>query len=84
MTGVHDWDELRAELDDGDGESLAAERARTEAWIRDFRLADEAKNGDLDANEVTASTRQSAGARLWIMQDYGAGGLSGSTSFVGP
>jgi hypothetical protein len=37
----HDWDDVRAELDDGDGEALAAERRRTEAWISAFRVAEE-------------------------------------------
>ncbi|WP_445548217.1 hypothetical protein [Frankia sp. CiP1_Cm_nod1] len=34
MTEFHDWDDIRAEPHDGDGEALAAERARTEAWVR--------------------------------------------------
>ena len=29
----HDWEDIRAELDDGDHEAMAAERARTEAWV---------------------------------------------------
>lgn len=33
MTEFHDWEDIRAELDDGDEEALAAERARTEAWV---------------------------------------------------
>src|SRR4051812_16815276 len=33
MTEFHDWDEIRAELHDGDDEALMVERARTEAWI---------------------------------------------------
>ncbi|GAA0737517.1 hypothetical protein GCM10010199_59700 [Dactylosporangium roseum] len=33
MTEFHDWEDIRADLDDGDSEALAAERARTEAWI---------------------------------------------------
>jgi hypothetical protein len=46
MTDFHDWDDIRAELDDGDSDALAAERARTEAW------ASQLENGDLDVNEV--------------------------------
>jgi len=39
----YDWDEVRAELYDGDDAGLAAERARTEAWVSDFHLAEERK-----------------------------------------
>jgi hypothetical protein len=38
MTEFHDWDDIRAELDDGDRDALAAERARTEAWASGARL----------------------------------------------
>lgn len=34
MTEFHDWEDIRAELDDGDSKALAIERARTEAWVR--------------------------------------------------
>ncbi|MGI5180586.1 hypothetical protein ACQEVZ_30160 [Dactylosporangium sp. CA-152071] len=37
----HDWDDIRAELDDGDSDALHAERVRTEAWVSDFDLAEE-------------------------------------------
>jgi hypothetical protein len=33
MTDFHDWDDPRADLDDGESDALAAERARTEAWV---------------------------------------------------
>ncbi len=37
----HDWDDIRAELDDGDSDALNAERVRTEAWVSAFHLAEE-------------------------------------------
>lgn len=40
MTEFHDWDDIRAELDDGDSEGLTAERARTEAWVSAFDLTE--------------------------------------------
>jgi hypothetical protein len=36
---LHDWDDIRAELSDGDDEAVATERARTEAWISVSRYA---------------------------------------------
>jgi hypothetical protein len=44
MSDFHDWEDLRAELHDGDDEALEGERARTEAWIGAFHLAEE-RNG---------------------------------------
>lgn len=41
MTEFHDWEDIRADLDDGDSEALAAERARTEAWISAVEVFDE-------------------------------------------
>lgn len=41
MNEFHDWDDIRAELHDGDDAALAAERARTEAWVNAFHLAEE-------------------------------------------
>jgi hypothetical protein len=41
MTDFHDWEELRAELHDGDDAALMAERARTEAWTSAFHQAEE-------------------------------------------
>lgn len=42
-TDFYDWEDVRAELYDGDEAALAAERARTEAWMRAFRLAEESQ-----------------------------------------
>ena len=41
MTEFHDWDDIRAELDDGDSDARNAERVRTEAWVSAFHLAEE-------------------------------------------
>jgi hypothetical protein len=35
MTEFHDWEDVRAELDDGDRAALGEERARTEEWARE-------------------------------------------------
>ncbi|WP_238547249.1 hypothetical protein [Actinoplanes friuliensis] len=43
MTDFHDWDDVRAELHDGDDEALVVEWARTEAWVSGFHLAEERK-----------------------------------------
>lgn len=52
MSEFHDWDDVRAEPDDGDSEALAAERARTEAWISAFHLAEERKRLGLTQRQV--------------------------------
>ncbi|WP_406076359.1 helix-turn-helix domain-containing protein [Micromonospora sp. NBC_00858] len=52
MSGFHDWDDIRAELHDGDDEALDAERARTEAWISAFHLAGERKRLGLTQRQV--------------------------------
>lgn len=52
MTEFHDWDDVRAELDDGDAISLADERERTEAWVNAFHLAQERKRLGLTQREV--------------------------------
>jgi len=52
MTEFHDWNDIRAELDDGDGEALAAERAHTEAWVNAFHLAAERKRLGLTQRQV--------------------------------
>ncbi|MEV7625515.1 helix-turn-helix transcriptional regulator [Actinoplanes sp. NPDC089786] len=52
MSEFHDWDDLRAELHDGDDEALAAERARTEAWVSAFHLAEERKRLGLTQRQV--------------------------------
>ncbi len=52
MTEFHDWDDIRAELFDGDDEALAAERARTEAWVSAFHLAEERKRLGLTQRQI--------------------------------
>lgn len=52
MTEFHDWDDIRAELHDGDDDALAAERARTEAWASAFHLAEERKRLGLTRRQV--------------------------------
>src|SRR4051812_23673222 len=39
MAEFHDWQDVRAELDDGAANALAEERARTEAWVSAFQSA---------------------------------------------
>lgn len=52
MTEFHDWDDIHAELFDGDDDALAAEQARTEAWISAFHLAEERKRLGLTQRQV--------------------------------
>lgn len=52
MTEFHDWDNIRAELHDGDDAAVAVERARTEAWINAFNLAEERKRLGLTQRQV--------------------------------
>ncbi|GGM65934.1 hypothetical protein ACFFX1_50055 [Dactylosporangium sucinum] len=52
MTEFHDWQDIRAELDDGDTDALAEERARAEAWVRAFHLAEERKRLGLTQRQV--------------------------------
>jgi DNA-binding XRE family transcriptional regulator len=52
MTEFHDWDDIRAELDDGDADALNAERARTEAWVSAFHLSEERKRLGLTQRQV--------------------------------
>jgi DNA-binding XRE family transcriptional regulator len=52
MTDFHDWEDIRAELHDGDDTALLGERARTEAWISAFHLAEERKRLGLTQREV--------------------------------
>jgi DNA-binding XRE family transcriptional regulator len=52
MTEFHDWDDIRAELGDGDEAALAVERARTEAWVSAFHLAAERKRRGLTQRQV--------------------------------
>ncbi|MEE6260308.1 helix-turn-helix domain-containing protein [Plantactinospora sonchi] len=52
MTEFHDWEAVRAELDDGDEAALLAERARTDAWVNAFHLAEERKRLGLTQRDV--------------------------------
>ncbi|WP_432984131.1 helix-turn-helix domain-containing protein [Dactylosporangium sp. CA-233914] len=52
MTEFHNWQDIRAELDDGDADALAQERARTEAWVSAFHLAEERKRLGMTQREV--------------------------------
>ncbi|GAB3958491.1 transcriptional regulator [Micromonospora vulcania] len=52
MSDFHDWDDIRAELHDGDNDALDAERARTEAWISAFHLAEERKRLGMTQRQV--------------------------------
>jgi DNA-binding XRE family transcriptional regulator len=51
-TEFYDWEDVRAELHDGNDEALAAERARTEAWVKAFHLAEERKRLGLTQRDV--------------------------------
>lgn len=61
MTSFHDWEDVRAELDDGDEAALAQERARTEAWVSAFHLAEERKRLGLTQKQVAESMGVTAG-----------------------
>ncbi|MET7950790.1 helix-turn-helix transcriptional regulator [Micromonospora sp. NPDC005324] len=52
MVDFHDWDDIRAELHDGDDDALDAERARTEAWVSAFHLAEERRRLGLTQRQV--------------------------------
>lgn len=52
MTEFYDWQDIRAELDDGDADAIATERARTEAWVSAFHLAEERKRLGLTQRQV--------------------------------
>ncbi len=52
MSDFNDWDDIRAELHDGDDAALDVERARTEAWISAFHLAEERKRLGLTQRQV--------------------------------
>ncbi len=52
MTEFHEWERIRTELDDGDKVALDAERARTEAWISAFHLAEDRKRLGLTQRQV--------------------------------
>lgn len=52
MTEFHDWEDIRAELHDGDDAALASERDRTEAWVNAFHLAEERTRLGLTQRQV--------------------------------
>ena len=52
MSQFHDWEDLRAELHDGDDEALEGVRARAEACVSAFRLAEERKRLGLTQRQV--------------------------------
>ncbi|MCM4079253.1 transcriptional regulator [Paractinoplanes hotanensis] len=52
MSQFHDWEDLRPELHDGDDEAIERERARTEAWVGAFHLAEERKRLGLTQRQV--------------------------------
>jgi DNA-binding XRE family transcriptional regulator len=52
MSEFHDWADVRAELSEGRDASLADERARTDAWISAYHLAEERKRLGLTQREV--------------------------------
>ncbi|MCW3839794.1 helix-turn-helix transcriptional regulator [Micromonospora yasonensis] len=51
MTEFYDWDDVRAELG-GDDVAYEEERARTEAWVSAFHLAEERKRLGLTQRQV--------------------------------
>jgi DNA-binding XRE family transcriptional regulator len=61
MSQFHDWEDVRAELDDGNEAALAEERARTEAWVSAFHLAEERKRLGLTQKQVAESMGVTAG-----------------------
>jgi DNA-binding XRE family transcriptional regulator len=60
-TEFYDWEDIRAELHDGDDAALAAERARTEAWVNAFHLAEERKRLGLTQRDVARAMGVTAG-----------------------
>lgn len=52
MTEFHDWEDIRAELEGGDSGALDAERARTEAFVYAFHLAEERKRLGLTQRQI--------------------------------
>ncbi|MEV4515163.1 XRE family transcriptional regulator [Dactylosporangium sp. NPDC049525] len=84
MTEFHDWDDIRAELDDGGIDALAAERARTEAWVSAFQLAEErlpaagrtdrAALGSLAGQVDLSGDWDSPSTNARIATDFGIGG----------
>ncbi|GAA1402715.1 helix-turn-helix domain-containing protein [Catellatospora coxensis] len=52
MTDFHDWEDVRAELHDGDDAALETERARTLAWTHAYHLAEERRRLGLTQRDV--------------------------------
>ncbi|MGC4744954.1 helix-turn-helix domain-containing protein [Micromonospora sp. DT201] len=52
MGDSHDWDDIRAELHDGDDDAFDVECARTEAWVSAWHLAEERKRLGLTQRQV--------------------------------
>jgi hypothetical protein len=52
MTEFRDWQDIRAELDDGGTDALTEERACTEAWVHAFHLAEERKRQRLTRRQI--------------------------------
>ena len=52
MIEFHNWEDVRADLHDGDDAALTAERSRTEAWISAFHLAEERKRLGFTQREI--------------------------------
>lgn len=57
----YDWEDVRAELHDGDDAALSAERARTEAWVKAFHLAEERKRLGLTQRDVARAMGVTSG-----------------------
>jgi hypothetical protein len=64
VSEFENWEDLRAELHDGDDDALAA--------VSPGRVS-QIENGDLDVNEVATLSRyaRALGARMRIIFDYG-------------
>jgi hypothetical protein len=61
VTEFHDWEDIRAELDDGDAAALNAERARTEAWVSALQRAEE-QHKSLDPTQRQVEKGERLGA----------------------
>ena len=61
MTEFHDWEDIRAELDDGDRDALGEERAGTEAWANAFHLAEVRRAEGLPSAGADVRTRRRNG-----------------------
>ncbi|GAA2375252.1 hypothetical protein [Dactylosporangium salmoneum] len=80
MSEFHNWDDIRAELDDGERDALAAERPGTEAWVSAFHLAEERSRLGLTepqrAHLMGPRRAGSAGSRTATETKSGRGGAS--------